>query len=500
MADRKRARGGATIDSAALAQVPALERVLEWACEHGGSFDGLHLALDAHGGVGLFAARDFAAGDTLAYVPRSCALTAATARESALGRRVLAAAAEWGALTECTDELLLCLFLTAGRLDASSERHHMIAAMPAESPEPCCWPEEIRAELAGTPVGLAVSHATARFALHAARLTRRLAAEGVVPERAASLESLLWARGMYHSRGYTGRLASPEAAAAPSGLPAPDGAADGVLLPIVDLMNHRHGQQITWQVEREGVRFVAGAAVRAGGEVCTNYGARPNEELLFSYGFALREPAADAVSLVLAEQRGAEASGRAPAGGGGGGAAGAGVVRHTHYVRRMAHGGIPASLLRALGEASAACGGADAAEGARVDGQPAGASGASAGAVGVDGRAAARGEGEGPAEVVEDKEEAVVMSGEALEMLLDVLRQKRDALRPSAAADSRALKRLDRNGRAAGARDVHLRGAVAVYRSGQRQVLKEAIGAVRELLEAAEEDGGEEGEADAAEQ
>ena len=35
-------------------------------------------------------------------------------------------------------------------------------------------------------------------------------------------------------------------------------------------------------------------------QVFNNYGARPNEELLFSHGFCLRDNAMDAVSLVLA--------------------------------------------------------------------------------------------------------------------------------------------------------------------------------------------------------
>lgn len=484
---------GAVIDPAALAHVPALSAVLAWAEAHGGTFDGLRLALDAYGGIGIYAARDFSPGDTLAFVPHECALTISTARESAFGQRVLAAAAEWGMLHECTDELLMCLFLSAGRLDPSCERHHMIAAMPADSPEPCCWPDAVRAELAGTPVGLAVSSAMARFALYAARFTRRLAAEGIVPEQAASLESLLWARGMYHSRGYTGRLASPEAAAAPQGLPAADGAADGILLPIVDLMNHRHAQPITWQVEDAGVRFIAMSPIAAGEEVCTNYGARPNEELLFSYGFALREPASDAVSLVLAERRGGDADGRPRRAAGEReekGEAAPVVVRHTHYVRRMGHGGIPASLLRALSGAPAACGEGD----------------------GGGGGGAAEAEAEG-------EEEAVEVSGEALELLLSALLDKSEALRPSAAADKRALKLLDpptassskaQHGRkakkartetdsatAAFSRDDFLRGAVAVYRSGQRKVLKEAIAAVRELLQAAEGDGEEEEAADA---
>ncbi|KAJ1640251.1 hypothetical protein T492DRAFT_930793 [Pavlovales sp. CCMP2436] len=434
--------GGAVIEPDVLAQVPALGHVLAWASARGGTFDGLRLAIDEYGGTGLFAARDFAAGATLAFVPRACALTAAAARASSLGQRIVAAATEWDLLDECTDELLLCQFISAGRNDASCEWHPLLAAMPAHSPEPCCWPEALRSELDGTPVGLAVSTAVSRMALYAARLAARLASKGIISEAAAAPASLLWARGMYHSRGYTGRIASLEAAAA-AGLPATDGQADGVLLPVVDLMNHRHGQQITWLVEADGVRFVAGEAVSAGEEVCTNYGARPNEELLFSYGFVLREPAADSVSLVLAQRLAATSAGPA------------GVSRCTHYVRRAEHGGVPVSLLRALEDCAAPAAGP--AEGEEPT--------------------AASGEG--------GEEGTLVLSPDALELLLAVLREKRDALRNSAAADSSAVKKMDRTAGIVPS-DVYQRGAVAVYRGGQRHVLKQAIAAVRDLLKGVE--------------
>jgi hypothetical protein len=442
---RRRVDDDAVIDPAAAAQVPALVAALAWARASGGMFDGLRLALDPHGGVGIYAARAFAAGDTLAFVPHACALTVGVVRAHAFGARVVEAARSYGALDELSDELLLCLAIAAGRSDASLPWHPLVAAFPDESPEPCCWPEGLRAELVGTPIGLAVSGVVARFALHVARLVRRLGADGVVPAAAAEERRLLWARGMYHSRGYTGRLASRAAAEAAAGLPA-EGAADGVLLPIVDLMNHRHQQPITWQVEDSGVRFVAGAPLAKGEEVCTNYGCRPNEELLFSYGFVLREPAADAVSLLLAQRRGA------PDGRGGDAQV---VKRETHYVRAGAHGGIPASLLAALGE-------------------PAG------------------GDGGG-------SDDAIAISDEALEVLLDTLAQKRSALRASAAGDKRAIKRMERAQGAqpeAGAREAVLRGAIGVYRSGQRRVLKEAIAAVRELLEAAVDGAAEEEEAE----
>ena len=94
-------------------------------------------------------------------------------------------------------------------------------------------------------------------------------------------------------------------------------------------------------------------------------------------------------------------------------------------------------------------------------------------------------------------DDTVVLSGEALELLLAVLCDKRDALRPSASADSRALKRAERARGAPGETDVRRRVAVAIYRDGQRRVLKEAIAAVRALLDTAIEEGDGAGEAEA---
>lgn len=241
------------------------------------------------------------------------------------------------------------------------------------------------------------------------------------------------------------------------------------------------------------MRFVAGAAVLAGEEVCTNYGARPNEELIFSYGFALQEPAAEAVSLVLAEQRGGDADGAPRARD-----SGVAVRRQTHYVRRLEHGGIPPSLLRALAHAAGA---GDAAEpAARADGRRS--AGEQPDLVERDAPAPAEGSAEvdydAPADASSTADDdTVVLSGEALELLLAVLCDKRDALRPSASADSRALKRAERARGAPGETDVRRRVAVAIYRDGQRRVLKEAIAAVRALLDTAIEEGDGAGEAEA---
>ena len=70
-----------------------------------------------------------------------------------------------------------------------------------------------------------------------------------------------------------------------------------MLLPLFDLLNHNPATRIAWLADGARVSFVSEEWVGAGSEVFNNYGARPNEELLFSHGFALPGNQADATTL-----------------------------------------------------------------------------------------------------------------------------------------------------------------------------------------------------------
>ena len=136
--------------------------LLAWLHECGAEgLDDLHIRDDGLGGLCVFARRIFAAGDRIASLPQRCVLSARAAEESELGKAVRAAAAAMGPTCEAlvTEEVLLWIFLSVGRTDAAHPWHAYLASLPATSPEPTCWPAELRDELASTPVGASVSAA-----------------------------------------------------------------------------------------------------------------------------------------------------------------------------------------------------------------------------------------------------------------------------------------------------------------------------------------------------
>ena len=60
---------------------------------------------------------------------------------------------------QVTEEVLLWIFISVGRADAAHPWHAYLASLPAASPEPTCWPAELRQELSSTPVGASASAA-----------------------------------------------------------------------------------------------------------------------------------------------------------------------------------------------------------------------------------------------------------------------------------------------------------------------------------------------------
>ena len=103
----------------------------------------------------------FNPGDRIASLPQRCVLSARSAEESALGVAVRAAAASMGPTCAalCTEEVVLWVFMAVGRVDTAHPWHPYLASLPAESPEPTCWPQALRDGLASTPVGASVQAA-----------------------------------------------------------------------------------------------------------------------------------------------------------------------------------------------------------------------------------------------------------------------------------------------------------------------------------------------------
>lgn len=109
-----------------------------------------------------------------------------------------------------------------------------------------------------------------------------------------------WASSIFGSRSFTSQVmddTAPADRARPLGRRDPDyellsrlfSERFAVLLPLLDILNHRPAALVEWQAEINHVGLQIEQSYDAGQEVCNNYGPRDNEGLLMSYGFVLED-------------------------------------------------------------------------------------------------------------------------------------------------------------------------------------------------------------------
>ncbi|EAW10542.1 SET domain protein [Aspergillus clavatus NRRL 1] len=98
----------------------------------------------------------------------------------------------------------------------------------------------------------------------------------------------LWASSMIVSRAFSPKVLAE--AFADIDLPE-DGVS--VLLPCIDLMNHRPLAKVEWRAGKQDVAYLVLEDVAAGQEIANNYGPRNNEQLMMNYGFCLPDNPCD---------------------------------------------------------------------------------------------------------------------------------------------------------------------------------------------------------------
>lgn len=109
-----------------------------------------------------------------------------------------------------------------------------------------------------------------------------------------------WASSIFGSRSFTSQVmddTAPADRARPMGRKDPDypllsrlfSDRFAVLLPLLDILNHRPAALVEWQAEINHVGLQIEQGYSSGEEVCNNYGPRDNEGLLMSYGFVLED-------------------------------------------------------------------------------------------------------------------------------------------------------------------------------------------------------------------
>ncbi|PKY02612.1 SET domain protein [Aspergillus campestris IBT 28561] len=92
----------------------------------------------------------------------------------------------------------------------------------------------------------------------------------------------LWASTIFVSRAFSSKVLSgviPD-----SDLPEES---VSVLLPFIDVLNHRPLAKVEWRAGKDDVAFLTRENVAAGEEIANNYGPRNNEQLMMNYGFCL---------------------------------------------------------------------------------------------------------------------------------------------------------------------------------------------------------------------
>lgn len=72
-----------------------------------------------------------------------------------------------------------------------------------------------------------------------------------------------------------------------------------VLLPLLDILNHRPAAQVEWQARSSFIGMQILSSYTSGEELCNNYGPRDNEGLLLSYGFTIPQNTFDHVAIAL---------------------------------------------------------------------------------------------------------------------------------------------------------------------------------------------------------
>ena len=71
------------------------------------------------------------------------------------------------------------------------------------------------------------------------------------------------------------------------------------MFPLYDMLDHRPGHRITWEAGGGSIRFQCVGGIRAGEQIYNNYGPKGNQELLFTYGFAIEDNPLDSVDGIV---------------------------------------------------------------------------------------------------------------------------------------------------------------------------------------------------------
>lgn len=196
------------------------------------------------------------------------------------------------------------------RADAGAPRHTYFASLSDIPPGAAYWPLELKQAFVGTNLQFLAEDISDlnRFTTVLGCIRERLGSQ-LFPDDVYSIQNILWARGHYLSRRYPEDFAYSVqqqdrqsifcTIAKETGLQE-----NGAMVPLLDLLNHKTvdgigNEWLDFQVDEKYLTVSTNIDIHSGSEIFSNYGSKPNEALLYAYGFCPQHNPYDAFTVKL---------------------------------------------------------------------------------------------------------------------------------------------------------------------------------------------------------
>lgn len=179
----------------------------------------------------------------------------------------------------------LCLVCEKLKGDESKFKEY-IQLLPTKLDMPCYWNQTDLKWIEGANLDFDIDIRTQRYKDEFARAQKELKLNSDY-----TFEDYHWACNIFSSRSFPANVVYSDN----------DYADTAILLPIIDLLNHKPLEPIYWTGNDKHFQLSAGKSIKKGQQVYNNYGAKGNEELLLSSGFTIDNNPVDNVALKLGE-------------------------------------------------------------------------------------------------------------------------------------------------------------------------------------------------------
>jgi hypothetical protein len=303
-----------------------IEGLLAWLRRNGAygtTEESIRIAYSNGKGLGVFASKDFAAGDVIFTIPRKCIIGIGDALSSKIVQ-IMKNREGGSASNQITDELAIWMFMAEARAHQQSHFHPYLRTLDYETlPSILEWDSELLSALAGTNLYASIQSARERVNLYreivdsinAQALSldsssfqspgkkRQRSDLNVEADRiggGTNMRDLLWARSHYMSRRYLGEFPSSYDAKYTPSKQESDLGNLGSMCPLLDILNHNSSQDwLELVINGDFLVVKANVSISSGSEIFYNYGKFPNEMLLYGYAYAEQHNVDDGVAIKL---------------------------------------------------------------------------------------------------------------------------------------------------------------------------------------------------------